>query len=753
MCEYQDLNVEEPSLENEEGEDEEVDGMKLLDLNPLDELILDTGPGTPRSWRYSLATNQGIHQLSRDGQLEELKRLLSDESVQAKINNLDEKKCSPLHYATRYSHMEIVNLLLEQPTTVVDRIGADQMTPFHYGCRYGRHEEHGNTRRRSRIDEETELEEDYLGIRVLKKLLQCGANVDAKDAYNMTGLHHAAMRGNISVVKFLVSSLGANQLLNQRDIQGSTALHIASTYGHAEVVKLLLDAGADIRLICLEKKTALHRAAQEGNIQVMKVLMEHDEFSVLAQRKDKDQYSVLLLAVDGGCLDLVQLLLEHGLQPQVSWKNNVGEVPLHSAARTGLKDMVQTLVEHGADIDCTNGLQQTPLYIAAQSGKLEIVEYLLEQDADHNIWDSQRLSPIMIAGVEGHVQIVRALKERGANIRSVDSDDLNILHLVARTNQSLVLQEISTYEECENLLNANNQFDETPLHIAADAGNVDCVKILLEIGGDVDNKNEDEQTPCHLAARSGHAEVIRVILEKDKNAIFDKDEDEQTPLHIASKYQRADCLKILLENNAKVQDRNNKGWTPLDCAAAAGAFRCAEILLEYNSPVDPMDKKMTTPLHLAAQFGHSNVVELLLMNGADVTLTNLDGENALEIAIIHGKKSVAETILTSDVWRLSLRSTSTAKDSRGTPVPNTPLRMLIRTFPDLAELVFDKCLSVKKINRKGSYGSRRRLRKFDRVVELDFEFLEDIFNLQEVGTGERIRFNISLGGYWIEDKV
>ena len=36
----------------------------------------------------------------------------------------------------RYSHMEIVNLLLEQPTTVVDRIGADQMTPFHYGCRY-----------------------------------------------------------------------------------------------------------------------------------------------------------------------------------------------------------------------------------------------------------------------------------------------------------------------------------------------------------------------------------------------------------------------------------------------------------------------------------------------------------------------------------------------------------------------------------------------------------------------------------------
>ena len=32
--------------------------------------------------------------------------------------------------------MEIVNLLLEQPTIVVDRVGADQMTPFHYGCRY-----------------------------------------------------------------------------------------------------------------------------------------------------------------------------------------------------------------------------------------------------------------------------------------------------------------------------------------------------------------------------------------------------------------------------------------------------------------------------------------------------------------------------------------------------------------------------------------------------------------------------------------
>ena len=84
---------------------------------------------------------------------------------------------------------------------------------------------------------------------------------------------------------------------------------------------------------------------------------------------------------------------------------------------------------------------------------------------------------------------------------------------------------IENYPDSLSLLHQNDQFDNTPLHIAARYGQVEVVKELLneEYGVDVDNKNEDERTPCHLAARHGHVDVLKLILEKDSFAIFDND--------------------------------------------------------------------------------------------------------------------------------------------------------------------------------------------------------------------------------------
>jgi len=179
-------------------------------------------------------------------------------------------------------------------------------------------------------------------------------------------------------------------------------------------------------------------------------------------------------------------------------------------------------------------------------------------------------------------------------------------------------------------------------------------------------------------------------------------------------------------------------WTPLDCAAASGSLRCVKILLDNDSPVDPLDKKNTTPLHLAAQNGHAKIVSLWLENGADITITNLRNENALEIAVYHGKRSVVEAILDSEDWRSALRTTSIIEDYRGNIVPNTPIRRLIRTFPDLAEKVFDLCITITTIN-KSKYS-----RNIKRTMELDFEFIDDAYNLtaaSEGGEGKTTRFD------------
>ena len=123
-----------------------------------------------------------------------------------------------------------------------------------------------------------------------------------------------------------------------------------------------------------------------------------------------------------------------------------------------------------------------------------------------------------------------------------------------------------------SFLEQNDQFDNTPLHLAAEKGQTESVRELLEecYGVDIDNKNEDERTPCHLAARHGHVDILKLILKKDPYAIFDKDEDDNTPLHLAARERHTKAVNFLLSQGASVHKRYldimNQFGSVLDCA-------------------------------------------------------------------------------------------------------------------------------------------------------------------------------------------
>ena len=269
------------------------------------------------------------------------------------------------------------------------------------------------------------------------------------------------------------------------------------------------------------------------------------------------------------------------------------------------------------------------------------------------------------------------------------------------------------------MLHQNDQFDNTPLHIAARNGQVEAVMELLkeEYEVDVDNKNEDERTPCHLAARYGHVEVLKLILEKDSFAIFDNDEDDNTPLHLAAKHRHSEAVHFLLSQGASVHKRNSKNWTALDCAAAAGSYDCAVLLLNHDSPVDPQDRRGVTPLHLAAIHGHEKIARLLLEHEAGLALENDDGMNALELAIHHHNKNVVEVILDNRNWRVAMKSINITNTDQEEVIPNTPMRMLIRTYPDVAEKIFDMCIKTTPS-----------------CVQMDFTFIEDTYTLTKTMT-------------------
>lgn len=77
------------------------------------------------------------------------------------------------------------------------------------------------------------------------------------------------------------------------------------------------------------------------------------------------------------------------------------------ASQMGRTDIVQLLLDRGADVDAPNWDQATPLYVASADGKLGVEEMLLKQGADVNSRNKWSWSPLHVAAREGYCTVVQ----------------------------------------------------------------------------------------------------------------------------------------------------------------------------------------------------------------------------------------------------------------------------------------------------------------------------------------------------------
>ncbi|MGL9717885.1 MAG: ankyrin repeat domain-containing protein, partial [Wolbachia sp.] len=135
-------------------------------------------------------------------------------------------------------------------------------------------------------------------------------------------------------------------------------------------------------------------------------------------------------------------------------------------------------------------------------------------------------------------------------------------------------------------------------------------------GADINAKDEEDCTPLHLAAGKGYADIVNFLIEKgaDINA---KDEEDWTPLHLATKNGHIETVKALLEKGAKVDAVDKNGWTSLYLAAWYGHTDIVEFLIAHNASVNAVDKNGRTPLFMAIINDNKEMVKALLEKGAD----------------------------------------------------------------------------------------------------------------------------------------
>lgn len=172
-----------------------------------------------------------------------------------------------------------------------------------------------------------------------------------------------------------------------------------------------------------------------------------------------------------------------------------------------------------------------------------------------------------------------------------------------------------------------NQSQEASLAcIACRRADLEMMKLLVEAGVDINAPDRRSQTskartPLQEASRKGWAEGVKLLL--DLGADVDAcEEGDVTALHIASRMGHVEVVRLLLKSKADACGDRNSITSPLHETAS---LSIATMLLQAGAMVNQRDRNKCTPLHLQAYSGHPDIVELLLSAGADANACDRKG--------------------------------------------------------------------------------------------------------------------------------
>ncbi|MCX6877507.1 MAG: ankyrin repeat domain-containing protein [Verrucomicrobia bacterium] len=345
----------------------------------------------------------------------------------------------------------------------------------------------------------------------------------------------------------------------------------------------------------------IHDAVRAGDVAAVARLLKKD--AKLVNLADEDHAATPLhLAVDAGNLELVKVLLEAGAT--VTLKMDDGNTPLWRAAAitnhqgyTGLLKVLEPLSN------------SSPGRAAAESREtLKAYRKSLVPDPEE---EAARLA------------VLRLLVERD---RSLLNKNPTLLHVAAV---------FGNRKAVEYLLAQGADLEATatgfrPLHYAAQMGNSEVVKVLLEHRAAVNAAHVPLGTrPLHSAIPSGDVETIRLLL--DHGAEVNAVNMHGAPALLAATWSD-EIFDLLLERGANPKLQQSDGTTTLHRACHDGSKALVVKLLQFHPDLEAWDSSYYTPLLNAAEVGRVDLLKLLVAAGADLKATQQDGRNALYLA-------------------------------------------------------------------------------------------------------------------------
>ncbi|WP_265027666.1 ankyrin repeat domain-containing protein [Wolbachia endosymbiont (group B) of Chorthippus parallelus] len=672
-----------------------------------------------------------LHYAARHGRLAVVEFLIGED---ADINLKDTNRNKPLHVAAQYGHTNVMEFFLRKNREglSIDDKGISGKTALHQaaekshsasvefliekGADINIQDSEENTPLQLATDPEIiKLLQDKVLFNAVKQgdrdkiseYLTSGADVDVTNRWGWGMLHIAAENGDLSMIRFLQSK-GAN--LNMKSISGESPLHVATKNGYKNVAEFLLEHGVSASEPGKNNKTPLHYAAEEGYFELVKLLIEKRADTnardsngktplQLAKEKENGEITELLLneamfhSVGRNDIQRVKDYLKEGADVNYSSHNNWTPLhyaayrnhiklikllveeganvnagshyikPLHIAAQYGHKGVVEFLLNSGSNINASGWNSWTPLHYAADSGHSEVVKLLIEREADINVQDFHGKTPLQLATEKRHLEVVKTLSNAGlfdaisqkdfrkvehyfnigADVNSRDDNDLTPLHKAAQCGDLEIVKFLLRKKAYTNA--RNNKDYLTPLHEAAKSGNLEVVKLLINFRSNIHDQTISGAKPLHIAAEYGHKDIVEFFLNR-RLSVNDLDKNKWTPLHYAAKSGNLEVIKFLISRGADINAKDSNNLKPLHIAAEYGHKGIVEFFtVEKQLSVSDQDKSSKTLMHYAAKSGNLNVIEFFAGRGANIIAFDINGVSPLHIAAEHGHKNAIEFFL------------------------------------------------------------------------------------------------------------
>ena len=394
-----------------------------------------------------------------------------------------------LHLACKYGANNAASRLIQSFDHVDRYVNDNGNTPFHIACSNGN---------------------DNIAV----DLLAAGADIEARDIFGNTPLLLAAQQGHLSTIKFLIQN-GAD--IAAQDDEGETVLHKAVFNHHHKVVKKLLEK--DRELFIPEERALVRQVDLKGETS----LHELTKRKVSPEFESK-QENILIELINGGS--------------ELGHKNELGETFLHLICHRGFNNLLVRLISHFEDVSKKPYSFSTedhrgnhPLHLACQANQKNIVDTLISTGVELNHKNKDEMTPLLIAIQNGHFGIARKLLDVGANVSKSDAKGQNILHhLLANPNLSVngiaLLKRI--LKQDPTLLRHKDKQENRPLHILAENNQVSALKIALRYlpGRKIEKKkrlvwklNSEGLSSYDIAQRMNFHELSRGITHIDHSEL------------------------------------------------------------------------------------------------------------------------------------------------------------------------------------------------------------------------------------------